>query len=87
VVDEAIALLRKAIAQDDNNSIAHHQLAKAYYKKGLYPQADLAAAQAHFVEGNIKQAHIFAKRALVKLQRGSPEWIRAEDIVNYKEPT
>jgi predicted Zn-dependent protease len=39
------------------------------------------------IEGNVKQAQIFAKRAQLKLPRGSPEWIRAEDIVNYKEPT
>jgi predicted Zn-dependent protease len=86
-LDEAIALLRRSIVLDDGYSTAHHQLAKALYKKGLYPQADLAAAQAHFVEGNVKQAQIFAKRALAKLPRGSPEWIRAEDIVNYKTPT
>jgi len=87
VLEEAIALLRRANALDDDNSMTHHQLAKAFYMKGLYPQADLEAAQAHFVEGNVKQAQIFAKRALVKLPRGSPEWIRAEDIVNYKEQT
>jgi predicted Zn-dependent protease len=86
-LDEAIALLRRSIVLDDGYSTAHHQLAKALYKKGFYPQADLAAAQAHFVEGNVKQAQIFAKRALAKLPRGSPEWIRAEDIVNYKTPT
>jgi predicted Zn-dependent protease len=62
-------------------------LAQAFYKQGKFPQADLAAAQAHFVEGNVKQAKIFAKRALAKLPRGSPEWIRAEDIINYKEQT
>jgi predicted Zn-dependent protease len=87
LVDEAITLLRRAIALDDAYSMTQHQLAKAFYKKGQFPQADLAAAQAHFVEGNVKQAQIFAKRALVKLPRGSPEWIRAEDIINYKEPT
>ena len=87
VLEEAIALLRRASALDDDNSMTHHQLAKAFYMKGQYPQADLEAAQAHFVEGNVKQAQIFAKRALVKLPRGSPEWIRAEDIVNYKEQT
>ena len=86
-LDEAIALLRRAIVLDDTYSTSHHQLAKALYKKGLYPQADLAAAQAHFAEGNVKQAQIFAKRALAKLPRGSPEWIRAEDIINYKSPT
>jgi predicted Zn-dependent protease len=87
VLNEAVALLRRSILLDDSYSTAHHQLAQAYYKQGKYPQADLAAAQAHFVEGNVKQAKIFAKRALAKLPRGSPEWIRAEDIVNYKEQT
>jgi predicted Zn-dependent protease len=87
VVDEAIALLRRSTQGDDDNSMAYHQLAKAFYKKQLFPQSELAAAQAHFIEGNVKQAQIFAKRALSKLPRGSPEWIRAEDIVNYKEQT
>jgi predicted Zn-dependent protease len=87
LIDEAIALLRRAIVLDGEYSSSHHQLAKALYKKGLYPQADLAAAQAHFIEGNVKQAQIFAKRAIAKLPRGSPEWIRAEDIINYKTPT
>jgi predicted Zn-dependent protease len=87
LLEEAIALLRRANALDEDNSMTHHQLANAFYKKGQFPQADLEAAQAHFVEGNVKQAQIFAKRALVKLPRGSPEWIRAEDIINYKEKT
>jgi predicted Zn-dependent protease len=85
MLEESIALLRRANALDAENAITHHQLANAFYKKGLYPQADLEAAQANFVEGNVKQAQIFAKRALARLPRGSPEWIRAEDIVNYKE--
>lgn len=87
VLNEAVALLRRSILLDDAYSTAHHQLAQAFYKQGKFPQADLAAAQAHFVEGNVKQAKIFAKRALAKLPRGSPEWIRAEDIINYKEQT
>ncbi len=85
MLGESIALLRRADSLDAENAITHHQLANAFYKKGLFPQADLEAAQANFVEGNVKQAKIFAKRALAKLPRGSPEWIRAEDIVNYKE--
>jgi predicted Zn-dependent protease len=87
LLEEAITLLRRAATLDEDNAMTHHQLANAFYKKGQFPQADLEAAQAHFVEGNVKQAQIFAKRALVKLPRGSPEWIRAEDIVNYKERT
>lgn len=87
VLDEAINLLRKAILNDEGNAQAHRQLATALSRKGQEPQALLATAQAYMIEGNVKQAQIFAKRAQLKLPRGSPEWIRAEDIVNYKEPT
>jgi predicted Zn-dependent protease len=87
VVDEALTLLRKAIITDDSYSVCYHQLATAYYRKGQYPQADLAAAQGHFIAGDVKQAQIFAKRAQTKLPRGSPEWIKAEDIINFKSHT
>ena len=87
LLDEAMSLLRRAILTDVSHAASHHQLATAFYRKGLFPQADLAAAQGHFAEGNVKQAQTFATRALVKLPRGSPEWIRAEDITKYKGPT
>jgi predicted Zn-dependent protease len=87
LLDEAMSLLRKSILTDPTHAPAHHQLAAAFYRKSQYPQADLAAAQGHFAEGNIKQAQIFAGRALAKLPRGTPEWIRAEDIAKYKGPT
>jgi predicted Zn-dependent protease len=86
MLDEAMSLLRRAILTDPSHAGTHHQLATAFYRKGQYPQADLAAAQGHFAEGNVKQAQIFANRAMVKLPRGSPEWIRAEDITKYKVP-
>lgn len=86
LLDDSLNLLRRAVVRDLDNSSAYHQLAKAYYKKGLGPQADLAAAQAHFIEGNVKQAQIFAKRAQTKLPQGTPEWIKAEDIITYKPP-
>jgi predicted Zn-dependent protease len=86
LLDEAMSLLRRAILTDPSHAGSHHQLAAAFYRKGQFPQADLAAAQGHFAEGNVKQAQIFAKRAMVKLPRGSPEWIRAEDITKYKLP-
>src|SRR5262249_44083282 len=48
LLEEAIALLRRASTLDGDNSMTHHQLATAFYKKGQFPQADLEAAQAHF---------------------------------------
>ena len=61
-------------------------LANGYAKKGMTPQADLAIAEAHFLEGDLKQAQIFAKRSQRGLKEGSPESLRAGDIVSYKIP-
>lgn len=85
-IDESIALARKSIIGDPNPQ-AYRILASNYYKKGRTPQADLAIAEAHFLEGNIKQAKIFAQRASRGLKGGSPEGLRAGDIVNYKGPS
>lgn len=85
-VDEAIVLARKSLIADPNPQ-AYRLLASGFGSKGLTPQADLATAEALFLEGNIKQAQIFAKRAQRGLKNGSPEAIRAGDIVNYRTPT
>ena len=87
MLDEALGMLRKSVVRDGDNARAYHTLATALYKKGQAPQAEYAAAQAHFIEGNFKQAQIFAKRAQTKLPQGSPEWNRAEEIVSFKIPT
>src|SRR5262245_35446459 len=85
LLDDAMALLRRAVALDSAYGHAHRQLGIAFYKKGQLAEADAATAEAHFAEGNIKQAHIFAKRAVTKLREGSPEWLRAQDIIKYKD--
>jgi predicted Zn-dependent protease len=83
---EAIDLLRKSLL-DDDNARAYRLLANAYYKQGHGAEADAMTAQAYFNEGNVKQAQIFAKRAQQKLRAGSPEWLKNDDIVNYKPNT
>lgn len=84
--DEVIDLLRKAIVQEDDNPDAYQHLATAYYKKGLEPEAYLATAQARFYGGNLPEAKSFAKRAQIKLVKGSPAWVKADDIVNFNPP-
>ncbi len=86
-VDEAVGILRKAINREGENAMAYNMLGQAYYDKGLVPQSELARAQGLFYFGAIKQAQEFAKRALNGLKPGSPEWVKADDIVNYKPPT
>jgi predicted Zn-dependent protease len=87
MIDEALPLLRKSVVRDGDNARAYHTLATALARKGQTPQAEYAAAQANFIEGNFKQAQIFAKRAQTKLPQGSPEWNRAEEIVSFKVPS
>jgi predicted Zn-dependent protease len=46
--------------------------------------AQLATAQGLFAEGAFDDARIQATRAQVKLKKGSPAWLRADDIASYK---
>jgi predicted Zn-dependent protease len=85
-INESIALLRKSLI-DDDNSRAYRLLANSYYKQGKRPEADAMIAQAYFMEGDVKQAQLFAKRAQTKLPSGTPEWLKNDDIINYKPQT
>jgi predicted Zn-dependent protease len=83
---ESIDLLRRSLITDQNGR-AYRLLANAYYKQGKGPEADAMTAQAYFYEGDVKQAQIFAKRAQPRLRAGSPEWLKNDDIINYKPET
>jgi predicted Zn-dependent protease len=83
---ESVELLRKSLVEDQNPQ-AYRMLANAYYKQGRGPEADAMIAQAYFLEGNVKQSQIFAKRAHPKLRQGSPEWLKNDDIINFKPET
>jgi len=83
---ESVDLLRKSLV-DDLNPRAYRLLGTAYYNQAKLPEADAVTAQAYFLEGDLRQAQIFAKRAQTKLRPGTPDWIKADDILNYKPPT
>jgi predicted Zn-dependent protease len=83
---EAVEMLRKSLI-DDQNPRAYRLLAQAYSTQGKGPEADAAQAQAAFQEGDLKQAQIFAKRAQTRLPQGTPDWIKTDDIINYKPET
>jgi len=81
---EIVKLLRKTVLIDDNPT-AYRQLATAYYGLGDEGNANLASAQASVLEGRVKDAKGFAKRAQAKLPQGSQGWIKADDILNIQE--
>ena len=81
---EAVPLLNAALSREPESTDAYAQLAMAYGRKGDLAQADLAAAQAAFMRGDVKTARQLATRAKTRLPIGSPAWVRADDIVNVK---
>jgi predicted Zn-dependent protease len=84
LAEEAVNLLRSAIAREPEAPEAYSQLAMAYGRKGDLANADLASAQAAFARGDLKTARQLATRAKTRLPIGSPAWVRADDIVNVK---
>jgi len=84
LAEEAVGLLRSAIAREPEAPDAYSQLAMAYGRKGDLANADLASAQAAFARGDVKTARQLASRAKTRLPIGSPAWVRADDIVNVK---
>lgn len=86
-VGEGVAELKKALTQEEDNAVAWRILAEAYDKLGQDGQARLATAEYNFYVGDKRQARVFAMRAREMLDRGTPEWRRATDIVLVAEPT
>jgi predicted Zn-dependent protease len=84
--DEAISLLRNALAREPESVQGYSQLAMAYGRKGDLAQADLASAQASFMKGDVKTARELAARAKTRFPVGSPGWVKADDLVITKPP-
>lgn len=84
LLDAAMTELRQATAYEDEAAKAYRSLAIGYGRKGMNPEADLSSAQAYFYSGDEKMAKSLAARAKSKLATGSPGWLRADDIVNYR---
>ena len=82
--DEAISILRAAVARESEAPLGYSQLAMAYGRKGDYAEADLASAQAAFLRGDNKTARDLASRAKTRFAVGTPGWVKADDIVSAK---
>lgn len=84
--DDAIRILRAAVAREPEAPIGYTQLAMAYGRKGDYAEADLASAQAAYLRGDNKTARELATRAKTRFAIGTPGWVKADDIVASKPP-
>lgn len=80
--DEAEKVLRAAVARDDENPFAWLQLETVYERKGDKPRLALATAERLTLSGGEPRAALNAAMVAVQgLPQGTPEWIRAQDIV------
>jgi len=86
LVAKAIGELRKGVDRDKEFVAGYQYLAQAYGQTGDIADAELATAEGHFYSGRYKDAKVFAARAQTKMKRGAPGWVRAQDIINYRQP-
>lgn len=85
-IKKAVSQIRQGLERDPENAAGYSYLAQAYGQLGDIPEAELATAESRFYSGEFRDAKIFAARAQQKLKRGSPGWLRAQDIINYRQP-
>jgi predicted Zn-dependent protease len=84
--DEGIRILTQASQADPEDPEALQYLAMAYNRKGDTPRAQLAAAQGFFLAGKYVEARTQADRAKRQFKTGTPGWLKADDILNYRPP-
>jgi predicted Zn-dependent protease len=77
---EAKQVLKLAVNRDNDNPFAWMQLGVVYDREGDRPRAALATAERNNLEGNAKLALTSARTAMAGIPRGTPDYIRAQDI-------
>lgn len=82
---KALAALEKARARDPRDPRMLRDLAVAYARTGNNGMASVATAERYAVAGRMKTAAVHARRAEGLLPRGSPGWLRADDILAAAE--
>ncbi|MGO9547102.1 MAG: M48 family metalloprotease [Rhodomicrobium sp.] len=82
--EEALKMLRVALVDEDQSYLGYRLESEAYGKLRRFPEADLAAALASFHKGDVKNAKMLAERAKVGLAQGTPAWLKADDILNFR---
>jgi predicted Zn-dependent protease len=77
---EATRVLKAAVNRDRENPFAWYQLGTIYEAAGDHPRALLASAESQVLEGNMMAALRSSTSAENGLAKGSPDWLRAQDI-------
>lgn len=81
VTNEALDHLKIAVQNEPDNAFAWYLSAIAYDRLNQRPMAHLATAERYYHVRQLGPAFQFARQALPKLEKGSPQWHRAADII------
>ena len=77
---EAERVLKAALSRDRDNPFGWYELSVIYGQRGDMPRARLAAAEQQVLQLNFPAALHSAEAAEAVLPKGSPDWLRAQDI-------
>ena len=77
---EAKPVLKAAVNRDNDNPFAWMQLGIVYDREGDRARAALATAERNNLEGKPKLALVSARTAMAGIPKGTPDFIRAQDI-------
>jgi predicted Zn-dependent protease len=77
---EAERVLKVAVARDRDNPFAWYQLGVVYAANGDMARARLASAEQQIMQLRMPEAMASAQAAEAALPKGTPDWLRAQDI-------
>lgn len=79
--ERAIAVLKNVVRIEPRDGFAWSQLAIGYGRQQDEGRALLATAESRYAYGDVISAHSFARRAQAELERNTPEYRQAVDII------
>jgi predicted Zn-dependent protease len=77
----ALQVLERAQSRDGADPRMLRDLAVAYAKAGQNGMASVVTAERYALQGRFQDAAVHANRAVGALPRGSPGWMRAQDVL------
>ena len=84
-IKEAITQIRKGLASDPEAVTGYQYLARAYGEAGQIPNALLTSAELAIRTNKKDEAIEYAKRAQKGFEKGTPGWIRSQDIISLEQ--
>jgi predicted Zn-dependent protease len=81
LLDQTLGHLKHALRSDPNNRRAWRLAATAYGRNGQFGMSSLSLAENFIRTGHKSDARGQAARAMRLLKKGSPAWLRAQDII------